>query len=131
MPNDADVPLPVSSSASVDAASATPESGRQAFADEPLKHRKGCSLVTRRISVRQQLAQRQRIGERQSTHLARCHLGVLHVSSMDCPLEASACCALDDHRFDAAGPTAQRAWPGEAVARPSAGVGVHHRDLAG
>jgi hypothetical protein len=51
------------------------------------------SLVARRIGVRQELAELERVGERKAAHLSGRYLGVLNVPAVDGPVEASVCCA--------------------------------------
>jgi hypothetical protein len=71
----ANVPLSMPSSASADAASATSVEWRQPLLNEPLKPAQRRPFVARRIDVRQQLTQRERVGKREPTHLPGGHFG--------------------------------------------------------
>jgi hypothetical protein len=62
---------------------------RQSLVDEPLEPSQGRSLVTCRIDVRKEFAQRERVGKRESAHLPRSHLCGLDVTAMNRVLEAS------------------------------------------
>jgi hypothetical protein len=71
---------------------------RQALVDESLKPSQRRSLVTHRVSVRKEFAQRERVRKGESAHLPRSHLCSLNVAAMDRALKPSVCRALACHR---------------------------------
>jgi hypothetical protein len=68
------------------------------------------------MTGREELAQGERVDERQAAHLPSGRLGAEEVAAVDGALEAAVCCALAGHRRDAAGATAD-----ESVIRRAAG----------
>ena len=73
---------------------------RQPLVNEPLQSAQRRTLVTRHVGLRQQLAKRECVCERESAHLPRGHLRVLNMAGVDRPLETSVSCALAGHRLD-------------------------------
>jgi hypothetical protein len=81
---------------------------RQAFLDEPLEPAQRRSLVARRVGVRQEFAEQERVGKGKPARLSWGHLRSQKMPTIDSALEASACCPLRCHS-DAAGATADGA----------------------